>query len=432
MRHTGATPGFVRGHHPRHSPRFAARHSQRGQYLVSALLALVVFSLLVGRWASLQQQHYQQGRANAQGAALAQYGVGIRGFIASVQGGSITPPGNPYTVAGVNWLKAPSCGGLAGNPPAGFVPCSFTGGEFGAQFTTTITSTPATNAIGASTSFVVPPMNGQSADSAADLAAKIAFATLAQQTLPLNGMFLDVFANAPATATSQPDPSTITAANRGRVVLYANNAPSNDIWLRVDGTNQMLADLNMGGHSVKNAKNAEFSGDVRVHGVEQVDGGLVVDNGAVNANKGLTSPDVYVSGIDRYASQAIYDATTYTGSTSYTIPKPNCSAADGAGLGGPGASTPRIYTMIQNSGSPQDGNPSNAGGVGTNADALYSTRLDVTDAGSSWIVRPVVNATTYWLSATPLPTGEQRLTLNKSVDAANARNVVFVAMRKCN
>lgn len=407
------------------------KHAQRGQYLVAALLALVIVAFILANFAMVAMRNYQQGRANAQGAALAQFGVGLRGYIANVQGGQITMPSNPYTIAGVNWLKAPTCGGLAGNPPEGFVPCSFTGGEYGTSYTTTILQTPATNSIAANTSFVVPPENGRSVQSAANFASKVVFATLAQQTLPINGMFLDAFANAPANATSQPNPAAILPANRGRVVLYASNAPSNDIWLRVDGTNKMLADLNMGGNSIQNAKNADFAGDVRVHGVEQVDNGLVVDNGPVNANKGITSPDMYVTGINRYASQAIYDATTYTGQASYSIPKPNCSAADGAGLGGPGGAVPRIYTMIQNTGNPQGGNPSNSGGVGPNGDALYSSRLDVVDAGASWTVTPVVNATTYWLTSTPLPNGQTSLTLNKTVQPANPANVVFVAMEKC-
>lgn len=408
-----------------------SRRAQRGQYLVAALLALVVVAFILAGWARLEMRTYQQGKANAQGAALAQFGVGLRGFIADVQGGTITMPSNPYTVAGVNWLKPPTCGGLASNPTAGFVPCAFTGGEFGTSYSTTILQTPATNAIAANTSFVVPAENGRTFTSAADFASKVVFATLAQQALPINGMFLDAFANAPANATSQPNPAAITAANRGRVVLYASNAPSNDIWLRVDGTNKMLADLNMGGNSIQNAKNADFAGDVRVHGVAQIDNGLVVDNGPVNANKGVTSPDVYVSGVDQYASQAIYNATTYTGQASYSIPKPNCTAADGAGLGGPGGAVARIYTMIQNTGNPQNGNSANAGGIGPDADALYSSYLDVVDAGASWTVTPVVYATTYYLSATPIAGGQTSLTLQKSVARANPANVVFVAMEKC-
>lgn len=403
------------------------RRAQQGQYLVAALLALAVFAVFIGSWASMQRRHFDQGRASAQGAALAQFGVGLRGFVASVQAGTTPVPG--AALVGVNWLKPPSCGGLATNPVAGFVPCTFTGGAFGPQFSTTVTDTPATNAVQIVTSFRVQPFSSDgSGNPPAVFAANIAAAAQAAQTSPLGGIFLSVYSNTPPTVLAQPNPSAITAAGRGYVVLVADNAPSNDIWLRVDGTNQMLANLNMGGNSIANAKDGSFAGNVRVQGTEQIDNGLSVTSGTVDARGGVLAPDVQVTGINRFASQGIYDAQALTGATSYTVTKPDCSQADG-GAG----STPAIYAMLQGTGNPEGaGGGVNANG---NGDALYQSTVVVTDSGATWTVTPVIQAADFTLGATTCGSGATaytcKINLNKYTAQANASNATVVVMTKC-
>lgn len=259
--------------------------------MVGVVLLAMVSVLLYQWW----QTEAQRERANAYGQVAAQVAVGLRGYIASVQqsaaSGTFTGAG-PYT--GVDWLKSPSCGGLASNPPAGFVPCAFTGGALGASYSTTITYTPATKTVETRTSFVVPIDAGGVAG-LASFAAQTALAARAQQALPANGTFYTVFANTPVNATAQTPPGSIAAADRGRVLVIASNAPSQDLWLRTDGTNQMLADLNVGGHSVANAKDGTFSGGIEamsglLHGNLQVNG-----TGTVNGNL-TTASNLQVSG----------------------------------------------------------------------------------------------------------------------------------------
>ena len=388
---------------------------QTGQALIATVLALALISGLLGIWFVHAIEHYYDQLADVQGAALAEYGVGIRGYIANVQGGSATMPSNPYTVGGVNWLKAPTCGGLAGNPAQGYVPCDFTGGPLGQTFTTTITQTPATNAIRSSTWFFASPKNGSALSSRADMAAKIAFAALAQQNLPINGMFLSVFSNAPSTATAQPSPSAIAAADRGRVVLVADNAPSNDIWLRVDGTNKMLANLNMGGHSVTNAQNGDFSGYMHVQGTEEVDNGLTVKNGPVDAQAGVSTTDTLLTSINRFATQGIYDAQVFTGAASYNVTKPNCSQAHG-GSGSQAA----IYAALQGTGSPEG-----------QADAIWSAGVKVTDNGSFWTVTPQLSGTSFSLSGSQ-NANSITINLNKSkVTLASVPDQVVLVETKC-
>lgn len=391
--------------------RALPRH-QNGQTLIGIVLGLALVAGLLVLWFQHERAVYIQGVTNQEGAALAQFGVGLRGYIANVQGKTATLPANPYTVTGVNWLKPPSCGGLASNPAQGYVPCSYTGGPYGYLYSTTITQTPATNAIDARTWYMVPPTAGD-ARARGLLAADVAFATLAQQTLPINGMFLTAFANTPIGATAPVDPGAESPADIGRVLLVVDNSPSNDIWLRVDGTNQMLADLNMGGFSIKNAVNGSFSGSIHAQGTGQFDNGLSVTAGTAYLKGGTITPDVKITSVNAMASEAIYNAQVLTGSTSYTVPMPNCALANN------GSSSPAIYVALQGTGSPN--------GQG---DALYESHIQVTVSGSNWIVTPVVEATKFTLSGSS--NGSSLfVNLNKTLSTVHASDQTILVMTKC-
>lgn len=389
----------------------SARH-QRGQMLIGAVIATALFGILLASYVSWKRDAYYDGLANAQGSALAQYAVGLRAFIANVQSGSQPLPSNPYTVAGVTWLKPPTCGGLAANPTQGYVPCSFTGGPAGASYSTTVTQTPATNVIEARTWYIVPAYNGDAA-MRGKMASNIVFAAHAQQTMPANGTFANYFANTPIAANAPVTAAAINPADRGRVLLVANNSPSNDAWLRVDGTNQMLADLNVGGHSLTNAKNGTFDKDLRVKGTAQVDNGMTVTSGTADLRGGAIAPDVAISSISRRASQAIYDAQVLTGSTSYTIAKPDCSQAN------LGSSSPAIYVSMQGTGSPA--------GQG---DALYETHVQVQSSGSNWIITPIVETTKFTLSGSSNGSTIQ-VNLDKNVSTVSAQDQTILVLTKC-
>lgn len=232
------------------------RH-QRGQSMFELVVVVVIMTALAAIVIRFIQYEATRMRANAYGQDASQMAVGTRGYIAGVQDGTAAPG----TYAGVNWLKPPACGGLASNPAAGYVPCSYSGGALGSSYSTTVTLDPVTKTAEARTSFLVP-IDTTGPAGLASFAAMTAQAARAQQTLPANGTFYSVFANAPVTATSQPAVGAIAAADRGRVLVVVSNAPSQDIFLRTDGTNQMLADLNVGGNSIANAKNGTYSGTV--------------------------------------------------------------------------------------------------------------------------------------------------------------------------
>lgn len=381
------------------------RRTQQGYTLLSAFFALGIFGATIVFYTRWEDRRQLMSRAAIEGEQAGQFAAGLRGFIAAAQANPSLIPG---TQNGVDWLKAPSCGGIGTNPDEGYVPCTYTGGTLGQFYQTTFTYDAATNAIEARTTFMVPP-HGDSARNAILFADRVAAGALEEPTTPNTGMFFNAWSNVPATATGPWAPPADPGPNSGRVVMVVNNAPSNDFWLRTDGTNRMLANLNAGGFSIENARDGRFSGDVRVDQRMQVDRGLTVNNGTADLRGGAITPDVRISSIGRLASEAIYDARVLTGATSYVVPKPNCTAV---------GNNPGIYVAMQGTGTVNSN--------GYQADSLYSARADVVDAGAVWQVVPVVQGTRFDLSMS----GDEIL-FNKQLTQTNPADMRLLVMTRC-
>jgi len=219
-------------------------------------------------------------------------------------------------------------------------------------------------------------------------------------------MFYQVFANVPVAAINDGDKALPPGVNAGRIVMLAQNTPSNDMWLRTDGTNRMLADLNAGGNSLVNVNHADLAGDIDVSGRARIEDGLLVTAGLVQADAGIQTTDVMLTGINRSASQAIYDAEVLTGAASYIVPKPNCTSV---------GTQPAIYASIQSSGSPPG-----------NTDALYNTEALVTDNGASWTVTPWSIGVTHGLQLSGF-----NLSMTRTYSQAQAPSMSVVVLRKC-
>lgn len=378
--------------------------------MLGMLIAAAALSTLIVTWASFEDRRQRNQLAEIEAGALAQWGVGLRGMVAAIQANPALLPAGPQL--GVDWLKAPGCGGLPTNPVTGHIPCEFTGASFGPNYTTTITRNPATNFVEARTALVVPVIGGDPATRPI-IAERIAEAALRQQTSPLNGMFYQVWANVPLNATNAGNKAIAPGANAGRVLMLAQNAPSNDIWLRTDGTNRMLADLNAGGNSLVNVNHADLAGDIDIDGRARIDDGLQVTNGLARFDQGTQTTDVMLTGINRSASQAIYDAEVLIGAVSYIVPKPNCTSV---------GTQPAIYTSIQSTGTP----PQNPGAPGVPSDALYNSEVRVTDQGASWLVEPVSIGVSHGLQLAGF-----NLNLTRTYSQANAATMAIMVLRKC-
>lgn len=394
---------------------------------------LLVLSIMIGAmpWAAEQyERSTTNGWARSTGNDLAEFAAGLRGFIANVQNTPSIMPGAP--VVGANWLKAPSCGGLAVNPPDGYIPCNFGGiggfdTVFDASYNTTFTRNAATNYIEARVTFVPQmPSNPGSRGNVADVIVNTA---LENNPTPSNGMFVNFMSNVPITAndlTARPGVIANPASpDFGRVLLIASNAPSGDLWLRVDGTNQMLAAINAGGHDLSNARHIDASGNAKIQGIVEVgkdlrvlnnasvkkdasigndlfvgrdaaitrdaaiardalvgrdvkvsNGSVLVTNGTAGDGAGLVIADdvaatdsLLSNGASPRLSQGIFEARVIPGNPT-NINKPTC----------PPASTAQIFTSYQSTVSP-DGYP------------IHASTIRVTNNGASWLVEPLVQTT---------------------------------------
>lgn len=388
----------MRASQPKAFPR-----KQQGYMLLAAMFALGIFATTISFYAKYEDRRQLMARAATEGEMAGQFAAGLRGIVAAIQAQPALLPG---TQTGVAWLRSPSCGGLASNPDEGYVPCHFTGGTLGASYTTTFAYDAATNAIEARTTFVAPP-HGDSPRNAILFADRLVQGAMQAPTNPNTGMFYNAWANVPVTASGPWVAGGPIA--EGRVVLVVNNAPSNDFWLRTDGTNRMLANLNAGGFSIENARDGRFSGDVRVENRLQVDKGLTVTDGTADLQKGVLTPDVWLSDISKLASEGIYDARVLTGSTSYAVPKPDCSRA---------GNNPGIYVAMQGTGTPN--------GSGYAGDALYAARADVSDAGGSWIISPVLQTSRFELAVA----GDE-MELQKSLTQVTPADMRLLVMTRC-
>lgn len=395
-------------HASRHpgKPMNSLHKRQRGYMLIGMMFAIALAAGALTMYARYQDRKIQIVRAEIEGQQAGNFAIGLRGLIATTQANPALLPAG--VMNGVDWLKSPGCGGLATNPPEGYVPCSYTGGTFGDLYRTRFTRDIPTNAIEARTSFIVPTY-GNSPANRILMAERVAQAALSSSSLPNNGMFFTAFANTPAAANGPLPAGTNPGANAGRVVMLANNAPSNDIWLRTDGTNQMLANLNMGGLSIGNALDARFTGDVRVDRRVQVRDGLTVTNGPTDLRGGVVTNEVALTSIGKYVTEGIYDARVYSGSTQYMIAKQDCSQAGG---------NPGIYAAMQSTGTPNV--------AGYSGDALYESRVDVTDLGASWRVRPVVRTSRFNLAVDGTD-----LVLEKRLATRTPIDMRILIMRRC-
>jgi len=421
--------------------------------------ALSLLAIALGVWAVHYQRMRLHEQASIYGQGLSQYAVGMRNFVASVQGGSIVLPGNTLTATGVDWLKPTTCPG--GTQPANtnFLPCEFNGGFLGSSYSTTITRIPATNKIEARTFFVVP-RGDLPQSSMGVMAADVAEAALAQQTLPANGTFYSVFANVSETSVdpnAASSPSAITAANRGKVLMIVSNDASNDVFLRTDGTNKMLAALNVGGNDIVNARNGTFTGNLdamsaelhgnlwthgtsrldgdvtansnltvagnsQVNGTQKVNGALTVGGGAnVTGDATVTGKveanDVAIDSVGFNASQGIYQGTVFGGyqpdGVTPVTPLPPYLVAKPVN-GCPGGAAPQLLASLQGTGASSAGDP------------LVQVGVTVDDLGGSWRVHPYRDTVHYDVKYT---VSGNNVTVNMVPTVTRANDVTGVMVR---
>jgi len=242
--------------------RTQAASKQRGDVtLLGMLLSTAIAIGALSVYFSVQQRQAERADAEMGGVLVAQTADALRRLLTMAPSTPGVVPGG--AVNGVNWLKPPACGGQAGNPPQGFVPCSFGDNFWTPNFRTTITN------VGgrweARLTFVVPrAFETNRAGTIADYLAEKANTHLTATPLnaPAPGVvtpgFVTVMTNVPQNANDLSLRPAIMSnpghPDFGRVLVIVSNDPSTDTFLRTDGTNQMWANLNLGGNDLVNGR----------------------------------------------------------------------------------------------------------------------------------------------------------------------------------
>lgn len=393
------------------------RGKQEGFAVVSLLVLMVALGAALYYFTEVRRDFIFEQEVAADGARLAQGVIGLRGAIADQQAGILPPtwPGAVGTVSGFDFLKPPSCGGHPQNPPSGYLPCSYNGGFYGPRISWKhgVENDPLRGIqVSWVGTFRAQQLPGRDERTRTLVAQKLVNAILNHQTAAFSN-FISGLANVPLNDSGRTNPPTIDEmadpANWGNILVRVDTNPNFDLWLRVDGTNRMRANLNAGGFSIGNAQDGDFRGNVRVSGRAQVDQGLI-SRGVIDAEQGIFTTDIYLDSVRRFASQGVYDVSVVHGGANYIVNKPDCSNAGG---------NPQIYAAMQSSGSINDT------GV-YNGDALYDSFVRVFDIGSAWMVVPQVRGTRFGLAVQ----GGQ-LVLTKQVNSNVAPNAAIVLMRRC-
>lgn len=404
--------------------------------LIALLLALTIALSAIPIASQMYINKVIDQESAVAGNQLAGFSIGVQNFIAAAQNNPAIIPASP--IIGSNWLKPPSCGGLAANPVKGYIPCSFPSYGpndtlFNGVYQTYITNNAGT--IDARTTFLVQFLGNN--HEASTIAAKIANSALGSTASAGSITGNNTFFNATSNADYASNFSGVIpfgSPNFGRVTAIASNNPSQSIFLRVDGTNQMLAALNMNNNDLINARDIQAYGRALIGG-DGIFGGGVVAQGSVasgadisaqnninagkkiNAGTDIVAGRNIVAGGDVVASsvtnsdgskpsltRGVYSASMVSGPAS--IAKPVCSSGQ----------SPQIFAALQSS--------ATSGG-----DAIDGIDLQVSDAGGSWNINPVLHVLHLSMTAATVSSPSYLVKSWSNESPSNAKIIVFT---KCN
>jgi len=336
------------------------RSSQHGFAMLEIFMALAIGMAALAAFAMYQAHWNATREAQAAGRDWSQIGSAMRSWVGLNAGRLATSGAQTITHNNLNFLRNQSCGGTA-NLGEDFLPCNVANygndgsGSVRSSFyedptieTVINVTPPAGNDVAridvTMTQVISKALTQGTAGKVAAIVAQSARQDILGPNdpttgLPMAGSFISFWANAPVNVADPLDPKPTFGVDTGRVVMAINNAPTNDAWLRVDGTNMMLANLNMGNgsHDLVNARNIEANGlgifgegviadgdilttkNLYVGGADAADGdtiGLILgDDVVIN--------DIKVGGANPRASNGVYDVRIVP--TGTFIDKPECS-----------------------------------------------------------------------------------------------------------
>lgn len=331
--------------------------------LIAAVAALAIAMIY---WKNAREDD----RAIRAGQELSQMTSAVAEWMAyNSNDSAVLPDGSTLNQNGVAWLKATTCpGGTVTNPVNGFLPCDFgvyPGGfstPLFANYTTTITRNG--SAVQSAITYIpiMPGNDNRRLGHMAGVISKTAQELGSSAAIPALTSYRTYHSNiSVATAISgnpyQIPANVATTPDFGRVIAVISDQTNNDIWLRVDGGNMMLAALRMNGNDMVGARNIGASGTVVV-----TDGTPGNAEGVVIADNVAIMDSTLPSGDNPMVSQGVYYMDVVA--TGATIQKPTC----------PTGSAPQIFTLPQ----------SMKRTIGGQVFPIHAHDINLTDTGAGW------------------------------------------------
>ncbi len=425
------------------------RRKQSGYVtLIGMFLALAAAAAAMPWVFEKQQRDREQELANTAGKDLAMIASGVSEYVSKVQSGDEPPNEGDDLTLTLGDLRPEQCGGPDRGyfePHEGFIPCQVadygdSDTPFWDEYEIRIEHLNSPGGGAAGNASLVQAFVNTQVDPGKDFAGRQArvaqrITNVANEHREPGGheMFNAVFANVDVddveTPTNPSDEYTTptpnfddpTASSFGRVVMVVSNRSTADRWLRVDGTNEMEADINAGGYDLRDAENIDAAGDLLlggdalIGGDSQVGGsslvresltvgddieaggditgedvaarndmiagndvlasndvwagGDVETEGDVLADGEVLAEDVYMDNVQLHASQAFYEG--HVVGRGERVPYPRSDEG-----GCPSGRSEAIFTSIQDV----------VVDDGQTDSAIYGQRVDVGRSGNEWTV----------------------------------------------
>jgi hypothetical protein len=230
--------------------------------VLSAVLALTVSTALMTLYIDGERKVANKQKAIEAGVELRSFSYGVMRLI-SESGNTITPG----VFVGTSWLKASDCsisGSAFGTASEAFLPCSFPDkNRYRDDYTTEITVSG--DNVDATISIPWPEVLGvQSAIAAASLRT-----IAASDSSQIGGMGVTVTPAVLGWLTFKDVSETQVTKT---IEATASNNSALDVWLRTDGSNSMNANLDMNSNSIDDIRDLEATGQATV-GSLSVSGG---------------------------------------------------------------------------------------------------------------------------------------------------------------
>ncbi len=270
------------------------RRKQSGYVTLIGMLMALALAIGALPWViEMQERDREADRAEKTGKQLAQISAGLNQYMSEIQSGE----GHPEEINSLAPLRPESCEPAEAVKEEGFIPChvastdrsdTYLRGDYEIQLIEF-----GADDEGIEVQLLLEIENPRNPDRRAAIAQYVANEVALSQESASAGFYDGVYANIERdvfdgqTPVSLMDPEDLyrdvdgnltveDANNHGRLLMVLSNRATDDRWLRVDGTNQMEANLDAGDNSIVNADSIDAAGNLVLGEDAYIGGGSVI------------------------------------------------------------------------------------------------------------------------------------------------------------